>query len=133
MSKKRKRNKLRRKQRYVSHIAKVSHLLFSSPYIIRRRPPEIIGDDKRRFRPFKDDETKYRDGRSVQFTLSDRRNTPYLSKGTKAKITFHSSKRVTTCIRRRARRIALFAKGHAGYGKRVSKIRLRNRDSDIKC
>lgn len=92
-----------------------------------------VRDDKRFYRPDFLTGAILVDGRPAEFTLSERSR-----KGKKIPfkttiIGFADEKRVKVCIRRRKRREELFRRNLAGKGKRVSRRRIYNEDSYIKC
>lgn len=91
-----------------------------------------IGDGRVfRFKP--DIEPLRTDGRRVEYILSAPKKPTLRRDRTKDRIAFRNPKKVYVCKRRRERRRSLFSSGKIGKGRVVSKVRVRNANSDIKC
>lgn len=122
-----KRRSKKRSQRKSDHFTKSKRLL-------RRNYKFDTGiDDRRVFRPNIDKEPLTFDGRRVTYTLQTNKPPTVRRDPTLSKIQFANPKKTFVCKRRRERRITLFAINKVGKGKKVSRIRRRTPDSNIKC
>lgn len=130
MTRKRKKYTKRQSQRVFQRNLKTDRLL-REKYKINIDELSII-DDKRYYTP-QPDVRKLTNGVPVSYTLSKKKTKTVLRDPTRAKIAFQSPIKTIVCLRRKTRRIALFASGGIGKGRVVSRIRRRVMESNIKC
>lgn len=125
---KRSESEISRKQRDVDAITKADRLLLS----IIKRSPDVIGGDRRRWRPPIDNGYRLIDGRGVNYDIRKRNIDKTQPSRLRHKIGFRDARRVTVCIRRKERRETLFALGKTGMGARSKKRRLTD-SSKVRC
>lgn len=90
--------------------------------------------DNRFYNPLGKRISRLTDGTKATLTTTlPKQRSSILRDPTKAKISFADPKRTIVCQRRKNRRETLFRRGKVGKGKKVSRIRRRNINSDIKC
>lgn len=124
---KRRRNEIKERiQREISMFPEPKRLLYPFSVFKTNQPLE----DKRRFRFDKD---------PTPFTLDNRRARYLRKQNSKLperydwRIRFANPKKTLVCIRRKARREALFSLHRIGKGKSVKKIRKFTEESKISC
>lgn len=132
MAKRKKRYTKRQAQRAFRRNLKTDRLLRRRLNLMDINRLAII-DDKRYYTPRRTDERKRTDGTPAVYTLSKKKTPAVMRDPTTAKIAFASPLRTIVCLRRKARRIALFKSGGIGKGKVVRRIRRRVSESNIKC
>lgn len=125
----RKKSKNRR-HRDNNYISERNSLM--SPLFFRNNIKNVRAD-KRFFRPDFLTGAILVDGRPAEFQLAERSKKGKLLPHKATVLEFVNEKRTLVCIRRKKRREELFRRNKIGKGKRVSKIRLFNEDSYIKC
>ena len=89
-------------------------------------------EDRRRFHPGKRPLYK-KDGRPVTFRQVPPKNVDKKRDATKDRIGFSDAYRVVICTQRRARRVALFAKGKIGRGIQLKTRRMLKPHSGLRC
>lgn len=143
--KKKKRNYTKNPQRDTNAISKADPLKTSRllrNYFNDMRPQKVekkrkaVIDDKRRYRPTS--QTHYRhtiEGRPavIQHKDNRKRYRPDRALDSNRNYGFVEIRKTVVCMRRAARRIALFANGRAGSGVKPNKRRIFNSDSKISC
>lgn len=125
--KKKSRKRGHRDNGYISErISLMSPLFF-------REKVKNVRDDKRFYRPDFLTGAILVDGRPAEFQISERNKKGKKLPLKSTTLEFVNERRVKVCVRRRKRREELFRRNKIGKGKRVSKRRLYNEDSYIKC
>lgn len=137
MAKKRKKGKPRRRQRDNRSITN-SRRMLSSRFILKDidhekdyRRDSIMSDRRSWVPALHTVRDRTVDGRLVSYTLTKPKKKRVDS--INDRISFADPRRTLVCIRRKRRRRSLFASGGIGSGKRVTRFRRRNENSDIKC
>lgn len=139
MSRKRRNHKtsIRRRQRVTSDNAiqrrKIKRMLSDVHILTKRHVPEPI-QDRRRWTP-DDKPARNYDGRISRVTVRSDRAKNGLS-GLYIPTEhphFKTPKQAMVCKRRKSRREVMFALNRAGKGKKVSKYRKRNDNSNVRC
>lgn len=134
MKKSRKKDRPKQFQRDYNRITKNDYLLKELTKRSKYYNDYTEVMDRRRNLPGKASISRRIDGTNATLTttLPDQRS-PGFKDYTLAKVSFQDPRRVVVCRRRKNRREILFKMGKVGKGKKVSRIRRRNIDSDIKC
>lgn len=129
-----------RSQRETVEFSKTDDLL-DSLYDDRRRPERFRHDyyheptiqDRRVFRPITDNAFLNRDGSIAKIEVSTRTKSNLPTTIHSEKLAFVNPRQVTVCVRRKERRIALFASRKAGKGKSIKTPKKFDEDSNIRC
>lgn len=100
------------------------------PHFFRRDLREV--EDHRRWRPHVQEYLRIIDGRPVGYALDKAKFNAYKGLGF-TKLAFKEPFRTIICIRRKQRRIAMFARGQIGKGIAVKGLRRFTKNSEVKC
>lgn len=132
------RNENKRIKRYANRMSTFNQLFYDSLIrsyreTLKRRPVPDFINDLRTYRPMMDRGFyKMEDGRIAKYALSKNiHNITSMPRG--IRLAFRSARRVSVCIRRKARREVLFAQKRVGKGKKVSSERKWTERSNIIC
>lgn len=127
----------RRTRRKTKRQSQRVNIYNSKPIRLLRLHTEIRSSDPiadtRRWNPPLDDLPRKINGQRVNFTITNSNNKKKHQPSLTQKVTFKDAKKVMVCVRRKARRVSLFASKKIGSGKRVTSKRRYNENSKIKC
>lgn len=98
-----------------------------------RRNRYELENDRRFFRPAISTEIRKLSGGPAEIYIKYDRRAGVRSGVLPHGLSFRSPARVDACVRRRRRREALFARGHAGFGRSIRTPKRLNNYSDVSC